>query len=39
MKYRHGSRTVYNIRLHFVFVTKYRNQIHKVDVGLKVREW
>ncbi len=38
MEYRYGSHTVFKIQYHFVFVTKYRYQILKGDVGLKVRE-
>ena len=38
MEYRYGSHTVYKIRYHFVFVTKYRYQVLKGDVGLKARE-
>jgi len=38
MDYRFGSHTVFNIRYHFVFVTKYRYQVLKGDVGLKARE-
>ena len=38
MEYRYGSHTVYRIRYHFVFVTKYRYQVLKGDVGLKARE-
>jgi putative transposase len=38
MKYRHGSHTKYNIEYHFVWATKYRYQILKGDVGLRVRE-
>ena len=38
MEYRYGSHTVYKIRYHFVFVTKYRYQVLKGDIGLKVRE-
>jgi len=38
MDYRYGSHTVYKIQYHFVFVTKYRHQVLKGDVGLKVRE-
>ncbi len=37
MDYRHGSHAVYKIQYHFVFVTKYRYQVLKGDVGLKVR--
>ena len=38
MKYRYGSHTVYNIEYHFVWVTKYRYQVLKGDVALRVRE-
>ncbi len=38
MDYRYGSHTVFKIQYHFVFVTKYRYQLLKGDVGLKVRE-
>ena len=38
MEYRYGSHTVYKIKYHFVFVTKYRYQVLKGEVGLKARE-
>jgi putative transposase len=38
MEYRYGSHTVYKIQYHFVFVTKYRYQVLKGDVGIKARE-
>ena len=38
MEYRNDSHTVYKIRYHFVFATKYRCQVLKGDIGLKVRE-
>ncbi len=38
MEYRYGSHTVYKIQCHFVFVTKYRYQVLRGDIGLKVRE-
>ena len=38
MEYRYGSHTVFNIQYHFVFVTKYRYQVLKADVGIKARE-
>jgi putative transposase len=38
MEYRYGSHTVFKIRYHFVFVTKYRYKVLKGDIGLKVRE-
>ena len=38
MDYRYGSHTVFNIQYHFVFVTKYRYQVLRGDVGLKIRE-
>ena len=38
MKYRYGSHTVYNIEYHFVWVTKYRYQVLKGDIALRLRE-
>ena len=38
MDYRYGSHTVYKIQYHFVFVTKYRYQVLRGEVGLRVRE-
>jgi len=38
MEYRYDSHTVYKIQYYFVFVTKYRYQVLKEDVGLKFRE-
>ena len=38
MDCRYGSRTVYNIEYHFVWVTKYRYQVLNGDVSLRVRE-
>ena len=38
MKYRSGSHTKYNIEYHFVWVTKYRYQVLKGDVGFRVRD-
>jgi len=38
VKYRYGSHSIFNIRYHFVFVTKYRYQVLVGDVGLKIRE-
>jgi putative transposase len=38
MEYRYGSHTIYKIQYHFVFVTKYRYDVLKGEVGLKVRE-
>jgi putative transposase len=38
MKYRYGSHTVYDIEYHFVWVTKYRYQVLKGDVALRVRD-
>jgi len=38
MDYRYWSHTVFKIEYHFVFVTKYRYQILKGDVGYKVRD-
>ena len=36
--YRKGSHTIYDIQYHFVWVTKYRFQVLKGDVGLRARE-
>ena len=38
MDYRYGSHTIYKIQYHFAIVTKYRYQVLKGDVGLRVRE-
>ena len=38
MDYRYGSHTVFNIEYHFVWVTKYRYQVLRGDVALRVRE-
>ena len=38
MKYRYGSHTIYNVEYHFVWVTKYRYQVLKGDVALRLRE-
>jgi putative transposase len=38
MDYRYGSHTVFKLKYHFVFVTKYRYKVLTGDVGLKVRE-
>ena len=39
MDYRYGSHTVFKIEYHFVWVTKYRYQVLKGDIALRVREW
>lgn len=36
--YRRGSHTVYDIKYHIVWVTKYRYKVLTGDVGLRVRE-
>ena len=38
MDYRYGSHTVFNIEYHFVWVTKYRYQVLRGDIALRVRE-
>ena len=38
MDYRYGSHTVFKIEYHFVWVTKYRYEVLKGDVGERVRE-
>ena len=36
--YRKGSHTVHDIKLHYIWVTKYRYKILKGDLALRVRE-
>ena len=36
-EYRKGSHTVYQLRYHFVFITKYRKPVLRGDVGIKLR--
>ena len=36
--YRKGSHTVYDIKYHFVWVTKYRYRVLQGDVALRLRE-
>jgi putative transposase len=38
MEYRYGSRTVYQIERHFVWVTKYRYKVLKGKIVERVRE-
>jgi len=38
MDYRYGSHTIFKIEYHFVFVTKYRYELLKGDVGHKVKD-
>jgi putative transposase len=38
MDYRYGSHTVFKIEYHFIWVTKYRYQVLKGEVGERVRE-
>jgi len=38
MEYRPASHTVYKIRYHFVFVTKYPYQVLQGDSALRVRD-
>lgn len=38
MEYRYVSHTVFNIKYHFVWVTKYRYQVLVGDVALRVRD-
>lgn len=38
MDYRYGSHTVFKIEYHFVWVTKYRYQVLRGEVGERVRE-
>ena len=36
--YRNGSHTVYDIKYHFVWITKYRYKILRNDVAFRLRE-
>jgi putative transposase len=38
MDYRHGAHSVFEIHLHFVWVTKYRKPVLTGEVSLRVRE-
>ncbi len=35
--YRKGSHTVYDVKYHFVWITKYRYKILEGDIGIRVR--
>ncbi len=35
--YRKGSHTVYDVKYHFVWITKYRYKILENDIGMRVR--
>lgn len=37
-KYKNGSHTVYDIKYHFVWITKYRYKILKGNVAFRLRE-
>lgn len=37
-EYRRSSHTVYNLHYHFVFITKYRKQVLRGDIGIRLRE-
>ncbi len=37
-EYRNGSHTIYDIKYHFVWITKYRYKVLKGQVALKARE-
>ena len=36
--YRNGSHTVYDIKYHFVWITKYRYEVLKGDVAFRLRD-
>ena len=38
MEYRKGSHTVYDIKYHFVWITKYRYHVLKDDIARRLRE-
>lgn len=37
-EYRSSSHTVYNIKYHFVWITKYRYKVLRKDVAFRLRE-
>ena len=37
-EYREGAHTVYDIKLHLVWVTKYRYHVLRGDIGLRTRD-
>ena len=37
-EYRKGSHTVYDIKYHLVWITKYRYKILKGDMGIRIRD-
>lgn len=38
MAYRHGTHSVFEIHLHFVWTTEYRKPVPTGEVGLRMRE-
>ena len=38
MEYRHGSHTVYDVKYHIVWVTKYRYQVLQGEIAIRTRE-
>jgi len=38
MEYQHGAHSVYDIKYHLIWVTKYRYQILKGEIALRARE-
>jgi putative transposase len=38
MNYRYGSHTVFSIEYHFVWITKYRYDVLRGDIALRVRD-
>ncbi len=38
MEYRHGSHSLYDLKYHIVFCTKYRYRILRAQVGLRARD-
>ena len=38
MEYRHGSQTVYDVKYHIVWVTKYRYQVLQGEIAIRTRE-
>jgi putative transposase len=38
MEYQHGSHTVYDVKYHIIWVTKYRYQVLRGEIAVRVRE-
>lgn len=37
-EYRKGSHTVYDLKYHIVWITKYRKKVMRGEIGIRLRE-